>query len=563
MVEGQASSMGPEVDAGAQVKRLLAAAGRNRLRILLLGLFGLAMGALIATFVPDLYESRTLLLLRQRELIDDSRLLRAISEKPLIQKEQTLENELLSFQWIHDVLRECEWLEYARIKDDPKEISDLIHKIQEKQYFQVAMSTDPAGELLVELKFRWDDPIKARDFVKKARKNWINRRDDEHRRYWRKQRDDFEKILQERLLAYQSANNSLQKFESQNRLPLLTDANEQIALKTALLQSRSLARSNVEALTGKVTSIETSLGAVPKTLQTSSTEIENPEFQQALGAVAAEQAEYDTLIKSGKSPKHVKVKQQKSRLEEAQKKLVALKDKRFSTSEKTVNINPAWYEQRKTLDEASAELEAERKRLLDVEQQLVDIQRELDTLPSLIAQRRQLQNDVDQAQVQLNEATNAIQPVRDTVEFIERRSALTLGNAEDALEKAGAYSVLEEPVEAKKPTGLPKPVFGLIGLLLGVGIGLAFALVSEMMRTSFSGPDEVAQALRLPVLGAIDSIRTSAEVRREKLVAMAQVVGAVLVIVSIGAFVWLLAEHPERLPPGFRKAVDDVRASFK
>jgi hypothetical protein len=201
LVDGQPSSVAPEVDAGAQVKRLLAAARKHRLRILLLSMLGLVLGALVATFVPDLYESRTLLLLRQRELIDDSRLLRAISEKPLIQKEETLENELLSFQWIHDVLKECEWLEYARIKDNATLISELIHRIQEKEYFKVGMSTDPGGELLVELSFVWDDPVKARDFVKKARKNWINRRDDEHRRYWRKQRDDFEKILQERSLA--------------------------------------------------------------------------------------------------------------------------------------------------------------------------------------------------------------------------------------------------------------------------------------------------------------------------------------------------------------------------
>jgi hypothetical protein len=37
----------------------------------------------------------------------------------------------------------------------------------------------------------------------------------------------------------------------------------------------------------------------------------------------------------------------------------------------------------------------------------------------------------------------------------------------------------------------------------------------------------------------------------------------VLVIISIGAFVWILSEAPERLPSGFRKAVEDVRSSFK
>jgi hypothetical protein len=166
---------GPQLEASQQMKRILRAVRKNRFTIAILGAAGLILAAGVATLIPDLYEAKTLVVLRERELIDDSNLLKALRDKPLAQKEQTLAEELKSFAWI------------------------LAH-----------------------------------DFVLRARKNWIGRSDGEYQEFHKRQLASAEQVVDKKKKAVQEAQRNLETFDNLNDVSFILDENSDAKLKAEL-----------------------------------------------------------------------------------------------------------------------------------------------------------------------------------------------------------------------------------------------------------------------------------------------------------------------------------------
>ena len=118
-----------DFEAAEQLKRLLRAAQSHRFRMFLMAALFAIIGVAAAILIPDVYESRTLLLLRESKLVDDSVLMEAIQDKSLSQKEKTLRQELMSFKWIKDVLQQVEWVEWAEARGDSTKLQELVNKV--------------------------------------------------------------------------------------------------------------------------------------------------------------------------------------------------------------------------------------------------------------------------------------------------------------------------------------------------------------------------------------------------------------------------------------------------
>ncbi|MFH0946771.1 MAG: hypothetical protein V2A76_16375, partial [Planctomycetota bacterium] len=191
-----------DFEAAEQLKRLLKAAKSHRYRMFLMAALFAIIGVVAALLIPDLYESRTLLLLRESKLVDDSILLEAIQDKSLAQKERTLSQELMSFTWVSDVLRQVEWVEWAEARGDSTKLQELVNKVRDPSKFKVQIETDAAGELLVELIFKWYDPQQAHDYVLQTRRNWVDRRIQQTEKYWSIQLQRAEKVLERHNQAY-------------------------------------------------------------------------------------------------------------------------------------------------------------------------------------------------------------------------------------------------------------------------------------------------------------------------------------------------------------------------
>lgn len=559
-MEPQQTQRGLEdIDAGAQIRRLLAAARRNRFRLVLFAAFGLVVGAAVATVVPDRYESQTRLIIRERELIDDSRLLRSIQEKPLVQKEATLAAELKSFAWIYETLQQVEWPEFAAIRGQPAKVHELVDRVRAPGTFGVDVSTDAVGDLLVTISFNWFDPVKARDFVLVTRKKWIQRREEEQRSYWKQQLLEAEKILGERQAEYQLAVDNKRKFETEHDLSFAWDENTDAALKTKLVQDRTTLEGQISELEVKVRDLQERLDREPQHIEQKIQE-KNPKYEAAMQALAMEEATLKQLLEKY-TESYYKVKDQREKVEAAKRAFAEVKDHQFAETRIDQQLNPVWAKLSEELSMLGPELTGKRRQLETVAAQLQAVDARLAAQPALMAQHRDLSQRYERALAMYNDAERDIAPLRDRVNYLERRSANLFGDDEAQL--GNAFQILEDPVADDTPMGLPKPVFALIGMLVGVALGLALALLGEMTRSTYADAQEVQSAFQLPVLGAVARIATPLELRRARLRELAHAAGSLLVLVTLGVFVYVATAHPDKLPLSFQRTIEDLKTAFQ
>jgi hypothetical protein len=559
-LEPRGGGFSAEVDSSAQLRRLLKAARASGGRLVLFGSIGLILGAFVATLLPDLYESRTLLLLREREMIDDSSLLRAIEDKPLTVKEAALAEELRSFLFINSVLRKSDWPEYEAIvqrrergdRTADADLLELVDKARDEKHWKVTMNSAASGELQVGLKFKWFDPEKAYRFVREARQFWIASRDDEYKKYFRRQLAEAEKVLETRTKEFDAAARSLEEFERQNDVVLLQDDNTIYRLRGELLGEQS---SDVEV---QVRTLDEKKAKTPQTL-TLGSNTPNPEYVAAQNALTSAQEQLATLLDK-LTPTHPSVEEQRTKTEKAREAFEKVKDKPTVSSGNSEVTNEEYTAIVESLAELGPQLEGLRMRALTLEQQINELQGQIEKQPVLQGTLKRFNNEYLLKQEELNRARLAIAPLRDKVSRWERGASGLFPDPSAELEASGAIAFLEEPVVPNKPEGLPKVVVALIGLLVGLGAGFALTLLREMTRQTFEEAAEIQGALQLPVLAAIGRIETEAERTRARVRTTISVAGSMLFVGALATLVTVAIQWPHKLPPAMQEQLKSLKA---
>ncbi len=577
-----------EVDAGAQLKRIVAAARSSVGKLFVYSVVGLILGTFVASILPELYESRTLVLLRERQLVEDSAILRAIEDKPLQVKEQTLEEEFKSYGFIDRVLERAGWKEYQDIKHrmaKPEEFvkgdsvaaaraiekirkqaqddqQKLIEKVRKDKYFNVGVNTSAAGELLVNLTMKWFEPKLARDFVFEARKYWVSKRDDEYKRYYRKQLEDAEKTLEARKKEYELATQNLEDFSRQNNVSFLNnednpDAKVQVELATQLSQTQS----QIAELEVRVRALEERKERTPPTLEQSTKE-PNPEYvmvKQSYDLAAGELAKLSEHYQDN----HPVVQKQRQLVEKAKAALEAMKGKEYSETQTQSEQNPEYTAITQSLAVDAPQLQALRERAVSIEKQKAEVVKRLEQQPMIQSMMKRLNNAFEVAQTSLNEAMIAIKPLQEKVAKWEGQSAGIFADPESDLKNTGAYEVLEDPYEAGDPTGIPRAAISVIGLLVGLAFGLASLLLTEMMRSTFDEAGEAQNALGIPVLATIGRISTILEERRARWRGIARAFGVLMIVGALGTIVTVMVAAPEKLPPLMQEYLKNLKTALQ
>ncbi len=550
----------PGPEGGVQIRRLLLAAERGRFKIFISTLVGLILGAFVSALIPDQFRSRTLLLVRERPLFEDSRLIKAISEKPLVQKEATLAEEIRGFKNVIEVIQQNEWREYAEFRNDQSRLTELVEKVRNAKRFEVSVDNDPSGELLVQIAFKWYDAETARRFVDRVRRNWIKRREDESKEYVRKQLADAQELIKTHVEEYETARAALENFQRENRVITPEDSIQDNAVKQSLLIRKDTLLQVISDGVSQTRSLQEELSRTPRET-TKETQEKNPEYEAKLAALTiakAELAQLETVM----TPVNPQVKIKRAAVEKAQKEFDAVKDQSFAATTKSTEPNPIWSDLQAQLTAKKAELDGAREQLTTLDASLAAVDKRLNEYPTLISNLRKLQGDFALAEEVLRTARTAVVPLEDRLEHLDRRSKGLL-DPQAALEASGAISILEDPVAARKPEGLPKPVIALIGLVVGLMFGLAFAVFKELSRVTYDDPTEVSRNLGLPILGSVARIATPSELRRARVRRLSTIVGGLLVVASLGGFVYLVTSEPARLPVAVQDAMSNLRALFQ
>ncbi len=550
-----------EASAGEQLRRLLRAARENRYRIVMFAAVGMILGGMIATVVPDLYESKTLLLLRDHQLIDDSKMIKAIQDKPLAQKEQTLMSELRSFRWILDVLQRVEWVEFAEARNDPARLAQLVEKVRDPKYFDVEIDTDAAGELLVTLAFRWFEPRKAHDFVLEARRSWINRRDEESKLYWGTKLKQAEAIVQTRRQEYEESSGNRENYLREHELQLDDDFKGDAEFLSTLRSRRSIAQEALTEVEISIRGLQERLDQTPSRFKTEVKE-PNPQYESAKEALQRERSRLEDLLET-KRETHPFVQKQREKVQIAEQLFATMEGKQFAVDKEVEVVNETWLELDKKLNLEIPKVASLQERINELDRQIDEAELKMVNQPTLRSQLEKLTNRYRVAEENLNAALIDIAPLRDRVFQMQNRDTRLFADAEEELRAAHAFEILEDPVVPNQPVGFPKPVFVLIGALFGIALALAMALLQELTRSTFDGVDEVQQSLRMPVLGAIGRIATGGELRREKMLGITRMAGSVLIIGTLGVLVYILTAHPEMLPSRVQQTIEDLRTTFQ
>jgi capsular exopolysaccharide synthesis family protein len=74
-----------------------------------------------------------------------------------------------------------------------------------------------------------------------------------------------------------------------------------------------------------------------------------------------------------------------------------------------------------------------------------------------------------------------------------------------------SVKIIEQAISPLKPIGLSKKIIILVSLLMSIMFGIVMAFISEMFDTSIKSPEEVTQALKLPLIGYIPKRETISE----------------------------------------------------
>ena len=142
-----------------------------------------------------------------------------------------------------------------------------------------------------------------------------------------------------------------------------------------------------------------------------------------------------------------------------------------------------------------------------------------------------LQKEVDAAQARLA-ATPRVSEQLDALEreyenlsasandFANKRLEAGVAANMERRQKGEQFRVLESAYAPPEPTSPNRPLILMLGLLLGMGAGVGFALLVDSMDSSYHESRALQNSLRLPVLASIPAILLDADrarIRRRNL----------------------------------------------
>lgn len=126
--------------------------------------------------------------------------------------------------------------------------------------------------------------------------------------------------------------------------------------------------------------------------------------------------------------------------------------------------------------------------------------------------------------------------------LLDKKLSADMANALESRQKGERFVILDPAVVPEKPYAPNRILIRLAGLVGGLLGGLGLAILKEMTDESVRNEREAAKIIGKPVLVGIPRIRSAAQNRRERLLAVGAVAGTVICATGLG---WLIARGTE------------------
>lgn len=169
-----------------------------------------------------------------------------------------------------------------------------------------------------------------------------------------------------------------------------------------------------------------------------------------------------------------------------------------------IDRNPVYQQMRINMANLESEISAKRGLVAQFTARLEALEGSLDKVFALEGEQREMQRIL--ASTKKKHST-----------LVSRLESADLGRRADTSTEGVRFRVIDPPRAPVTPSG-PNRVFLSSGVLLaGLGIGLGLAFVMSQFRPTFDERQQMTELLGLPVLGSVNMVWTSDQIRARKM----------------------------------------------
>jgi polysaccharide chain length determinant protein (PEP-CTERM system associated) len=199
------------------------------------------------------------------------------------------------------------------------------------------------------------------------------------------------------------------------------------------------------------------------------------------------------------------------------------------------DTNPVYQQMRITMAQLEADVAAKRRLLAEYQAQMAELEDSIDDVLALEAEQRDLKSDYD--------------IVKTNHEVLEARlESAKLGRRADSSSDNVRFRVVDPPRVPTTPSGPNRVLFSSLVLLGGLAAGFGVAFLMSQFRPTFDERQTLSDALGLPVLGSVNMVWTSEQVRAHKVRNVSFVLTLSGLLLSFGIVLALYQFNVDLLP---------------
>lgn len=172
-------------------------------------------------------------------------------------------------------------------------------------------------------------------------------------------------------------------------------------------------------------------------------------------------------------------------------------------AENAADNNPVYQQMRLSLASLEGDVAAKKRLLAERESQLAELEGSIDKVLALEAERRDLLSDYEIVKRNHGVLENRLESVK-----VGRRADSSGDNVK--------FRVVDPPRAPTAPSGPNRVLFSSGVLIVALGIGFGIAFLMSQFRPTFDERQMLSDSMGLPVLGSVNMVWTTDQVRARK-----------------------------------------------
>lgn len=306
----------------------------------------------------------------------------------------------------------------------------------------------------------------------------------------------------------------------------------------------------------KVEAVKLELSVLEERLETTRRQVEGEEPTFGLGPaseakVVAETGEIDRRIQAiqlrldelnikytERHPDVIQLKNSLGDLRRQRAQIIAEAKRSLSGDESAaynIDKNPIYQQMRISMAQLEADVAAKKRLLQEYEGQLAYLEGSIDKVLALEAERRDLLSDYEIAKKNHGALETRLESAR-------------LGRKADSSSDTVRFRVVDPPRAPTSPSGPNRVLLSSLVLLGGLAVGFGVAFLMSQFRPTFDERQMLSDALGLPVLGSVNMVWTSDQIRARKVRNVSFVLTLSGLLLTFGVVLALYQFNLELLP---------------